>query len=234
MFKVHKGLWLTPFRTSELKEKLGETPLALAEACIRCARHSLRMLTDSWIDGSLAMFDYNYTQYLFSAATILGISILSVGRNDQDDLDAFDSACHFLQVLKDNGNFSAIEYCQHLDFMRIASQAFLSAKNTENSTTATTANSTMDETIAPIVFRHNTANPQATIMSSSTTPISSDQQAMTAEMALAEPSLQEFLEQSEMDLSFLDTQMKEGRFPSLYFPVDLENSGWIPTQPDLL
>ncbi|KFA67801.1 hypothetical protein S40285_04506 [Stachybotrys chlorohalonatus IBT 40285] len=216
VFKEHKDLWKVSFSTAEMKETVGETPLALAEACIRCARHSLRILTDSWIDGSLAMFDYNYTAYLFSAASILGVSILSIGRNDEDDRDAFESACYFLQVLKSIGSFGATEYCRHIDMMRLASQTFLSGHGAENSTTDT-------ELLARFSFGHHQQLPSSTV-----TPASGEQQMMTAEMALAEPSLQEFLAQSELNLGFLDTQMDDGRSASLYFPVSMDEAEWLP------
>ncbi|KFA54094.1 hypothetical protein S40293_05542 [Stachybotrys chartarum IBT 40293] len=216
VFKEHKDLWKVSFSTAEMKETVGETPLALAEACIRCARHSLRILTDSWIDGSLTMFDYNYTAYLFSAASILGVSILSVGRNDEDDRDAFESACYFLQVLKSIGSFGATEYCRHIDMMRLASQTFLSGHGTENSATDT-------ELLARFSFGHHQQLPSSTV-----TPASGEQQMMTAEMALAEPSLQEFLAQSELNLGFLDTQMDDGRSASLYFPVSMDEAEWLP------
>lgn len=49
---------------------------ALSETCVRCARHSCHLLVYSWTNGTFIIFDFFYTQYLFSPATVLGISTL--------------------------------------------------------------------------------------------------------------------------------------------------------------
>ena len=208
VLRAHKQLWNDASRTKDLKKEIGETPLALAEACIRCARHSHRLLTDTWIDGSFAIYDYTYTQYLFSAATILAISSISIGQNDDSDKDGFDSASQFLDQLKQNGNYAAREFCQHLQAIKLSLNTF------RNPTNADTFNA------FALPF------PQPPFTPSNTTPGSTFQPTMTAEMALAEPSLQDFLTHSDFDPGFLDTQIQGDQFQGFYYPM-LQDEAWF-------
>lgn len=201
-------------QTQELKQIIGETVLALAEACIRCARHSLRLLTESWIDGSFAIFDYTYTQYLFSSATVLAVSSFSIGRNDENDQDSFETAKQFLEQLRRNGNFAAREYCQHIEAIIFAMATFRSKYDPGGASRAG----------LPNLFLGNSMPLQA-IGAESSTPSNGFQPTMTAEMALAEPSLQDFLSQGDLDLSFLDTHMQDSRFQSLY--IAPQDQDWI-------
>jgi len=208
ILRAHKQLWHDAPRTRDLKHVIGETPLALAEACIRCARHSHRLLTDTWIDGSFAIYDYTYTQYLFSAATILAISSISIGQNDDSDKDGFDSASQFLDQLKQNGNYAAKEFCQHLQAIRLSLTAF--------------RNPASPDTFNAFALSF----PQPPFTPSNTTPGSTFQPTMTAEMALAEPSLQDFLTHSDFDPGFLDTQIQGDQFQGFYYPM-LQDEAWF-------
>ncbi|ORY64838.1 fungal-specific transcription factor domain-containing protein [Pseudomassariella vexata] len=217
VFQTHKELWAAPHQTPELKQAIGETALALAEACIRCARHSHRLLSESWIDGSFAIFDYTYAQYLFSAATILAISHLSIGQNNENDKDNFESANLFLEQLKRNGNFAATELCQHFDALRVVVRAHCPRSSTgDHFDGANGANSAL-----------NFPRPSMTTepFTRDIVPHGTDSQPMmTAEMALAEPSVQDFLSQADLDLRFLDTHMQDSHFQSLY--VGLQDIEW--------
>lgn len=111
------------FRT-RLKAKETATPTsipefasALSNACIQCARHSCQILTDAWLRGTFMTFDYFYTQYLFSAATVLAISSLLDDQDSQADRDSFDTAVQLITQLQDSGNFAATEFGQHVDAM---------------------------------------------------------------------------------------------------------------------
>jgi len=208
VLRAHKQLWLNASRTKDLRQEIGETPLALAEACIRCARHSHRLLTDTWIDGSFAIYDYTYTQYLFSAATILAISSISIGQNDDSDKDGFDSAYQFLEQLKQNGNYAAQEFCQHLEAIKLS--------------LATYCDPASSDTFNAFALSF----PQLPFTPTTTTPGSAFQPTMTAEMALAEPSLQEFLTQADFDPGFLDTQIQGDQFQGFYYPM-LQDEAWF-------
>lgn len=234
MFRTHKHLWSTTIPARNLKQEIGETMLALAEACIRCARHSHQLLTDCWIDGSFAIFDYTYTQYLFSATTILAISSLSVGRSDQEeDRDSFEYAYQFIDQLKRNGNFAAVEFWRHVDHIRVGMLEFSSkigrvdpqnglVGGSCDGAAGMAATASMGSGSASIggALQHASASHLSLVYgsgTSSSTPLNTDYQStMTTEMALAEPSLQEFLSQADLDLGFLDTSMHESGYQSLY------------------
>lgn len=213
VFQTHQTLWSAPRKSTELRQEIGETTIALAEACIRCARHSQRLLIESWIDGSFYIFDYTYTQYLFSSAIILAVSSLSIGKANQDDKDGFDSACQCLDQLKRIGNFSAIEFCLHLEAVRLAMTAFLS-KSGEGELLLSA------ESTLPNLLSTSTVHPPSFTPDAVATPQHGLQPTMTAEMALAEPLLQDFLTQADLDLNFLDTQMQDIQFQSLYIPAN--------------
>jgi hypothetical protein len=60
------------------------------------------------------VFDYFYTHYLFSAATVLGMSSLLDNRERQTDEEEFKVAVDLLSRLQDNGNFVAAESSKHM------------------------------------------------------------------------------------------------------------------------
>lgn len=215
LLRAHRDLWLDQERNKDIKGEIGETALALAEACIRCARHSHRLLTDTWIDGSFAIFDYTYTQYLFSAATVLAISSLSIGSKDDSDRDSFDSACQFLEQLSRNGNFAANEFCVHLNAMKLSMAAVRGAGPDSNAIDGMLGTLNPDQ-----LFPRTDFTPPSTMYSIGSQPT------MTAEMALAEPSLQDFLSQPEFDGSFLDNQIQGDQMQALYYP-SLQDDGWM-------
>ncbi|CAK1357002.1 unnamed protein product [Cercospora beticola] len=94
-----------------------KSALGLAEACVRCARHSYSLLTDKWTNGSLMLFDYFDTQYLFSSSIILAISSLWERESSYLDKNRLECITHLLAQLKQNGNLPAAEFCQHTDAM---------------------------------------------------------------------------------------------------------------------
>ncbi|KAI5918470.1 fungal-specific transcription factor domain-containing protein [Camillea tinctor] len=215
VFQTHQTLWFAPIQNAELKQEIGETAIALAEACIRCARHSHRLLIESWIDGSFYIFDYTYTQYLFSSAIILAISSLSIGKTDQEDKDGFDSAYQYLDQMRRIGNFAAIEFCRHLEAVRLGMAGFLSKNGKEGA-------SPEGDAIEKLLT--TSAYPSRLLPAEIMTPHHAGlQPTMTAEMALAEPLLQDFLTQADLDLNFLDTQMQDNQFQSLYIPANFQD-----------
>lgn len=92
---------------------LPESARAVADACIQTARHSCLLLTECWMNGSFQAYDFFYTQYLFSASTILAISAILPRRQDEpsyDDIGGFLNAADFLFQLHRLGNFAAQEF----------------------------------------------------------------------------------------------------------------------------
>ncbi|KAI8296573.1 putative transcriptional regulatory protein [Colletotrichum sp. SAR11_240] len=190
--------------------------ITLSEACIRCARHSIRLLTDSWIDGSFATFDYFYTQYLFSALTILAASSLLDGPESRSDREAFEESARFLSQLRDAGNFAAQEYCHHVDVMKadldkvyakrmglaLGEQHTRGLAAEDVSSRFTGVGSAMSQFgPAPMLPAHTTAG-----------------------MALTEPSLEELLAQPVLDLQFLEASFYDDH-QGLYWP-DFSTENW--------
>lgn len=124
------------------------------------------------------IFDYFYTQYLFSAATNLALSSLLGSTQSQSDGDNFNTAVDIIRQLSQSGNFAAKEFCEHLDAMEESMEKI--------------RNDGLTQHIAPCapIFSNETVVPFTGPM-------------MTAGMALAEPSLQEFL--AETDFAISDT-----------------------------
>ncbi|KAK2022924.1 hypothetical protein LX32DRAFT_173903 [Colletotrichum zoysiae] len=170
-------------------QRVPASAVTLSEACVRCARHSVRLLTDSWIDGSFATFDCSYTQCLFSALTVLAASSLLLlldgpgGGGDGDDGEAFEESARFLSQLGDAGNFAAREYRHHADVLRAEIEAFRARRTGPGPPEAAVAAAA---TAAALPAAHATTATTA------------------AGMALTEPSLEELLAQPVPDLQFLE------------------------------
>ncbi|KAL4900407.1 hypothetical protein BDW74DRAFT_188256 [Aspergillus multicolor] len=180
----------------------------LSETCIRCARHSCSVLVDSWTNGSFMVFDFFYTQYLFSAATILAISSLLPGKERQSDEEQFEVAVSFLSQLRDSGNYAAAEFYKHIE--------------------------AVTELLHPTKVRlsdsgsENTATPQdsayGSALDTGLTELPSASNDMTTGTALFDPLLQELLEQPSLDLEFIDSSMYLDEQQGFYWP-DLTTQG---------
>ncbi|KAI8306072.1 putative transcriptional regulatory protein [Colletotrichum sp. SAR11_240] len=134
----------------------------------------------------------NFNQYLFSASTILAISSLLNGKESQNDREQFEEAAQFLSQLRDNGNFAAGEFCQHIDAMK----AMMAAAHARRGgySVAGDASTLLGDATATFGDAMNIAQPFTA-------------QNTTAGMALAEPSLQELLAQPILDLQFIDASI---------------------------
>ncbi|KAF6838629.1 fungal specific transcription factor domain-containing protein [Colletotrichum plurivorum] len=188
--------------------------ITLSEACIRCARFSIRLLTNSWIDGSFATFDYFYTQYLFSALTILAASSLLDGPESRSDREAFEESARFLSQLRDAGNFAAQEYCHHVEVMKEdvekvwAKRMGLDSGMPELRGLGDSASSRLPGPTASAYLGPAPMLPAHT----------------TAGMALTEPSLEELLAQPVLDLQFLEASFYDD-MQGLYWP-DFSTENW--------
>ncbi|KAI3529766.1 fungal specific transcription factor [Colletotrichum filicis] len=223
-------------------QQVPASAITLSEACIRCARHSIRLLTESWIDGSFATFDYFYTQYLFSALTILAASSLlqdstsGAGTTPNDDKEAFEESVRFLSQLRDAGNFAAMEYCHHVDVMRAELDRFYAKRmgrvDAEQQQTQTQVSSTSSYgEVLPPSHGPGPEPESGPLMSSqfgpsgaSGLPVRSGTGPTTAGMALTEPSLEELLAQPVLDLQFLEASFYDD-LQALYWP-DFSAENW--------
>jgi proline utilization trans-activator len=183
---------------------LSEGAQKIAQTCVQCARHSFRLLSEAWVQGKFAVFDYFYTQYLFSAATILALSALFDGKICRIDLDDFDTASDILSQLSLNGNFGAREFCLHISAIKLSMEA--SSLIAREDLYSTPVGQNMTEATQQFVLPY-------------TSPM------MTAGMALAEPTLQEFLAQSDRSFQLTNaTGLDEIQTP--FFP-DLWVGDWM-------
>ena len=183
-----------------LQAEVPEDVQALAEACIRCSRHSYSLLMECWIDGSFSTFDYFNTQYLFSAATVLAISALLGGARSSKDKEDFELATQLLADLKQNGSFTATEFCQHI----VAIKNSMSTVPSWHQDHAQLSNVPASSGQSEIAYQ--------------LTDLSYPDSLMTAEMALAEPSVQAFLSQTDPSLQHMDLSMVDDGLGSFYWP----------------
>ncbi|KAK1716104.1 hypothetical protein CaCOL14_009186 [Colletotrichum acutatum] len=237
--------WPSATTTTETQQ-VPASAITLSEACIRCARHSIRLLTESWIDGSFATFDYFYTQYLFSALTILAASSLlqdgavggaGPGTTPNDDKEAFEESVRFLSQLRDAGNFAAMEYCHHVDVMRAELDRFYAKRRgrldaeQQQTQTQVSSSSSYGEVLPP----PHGAGPEPESGPLMTSQFGSSGASglpvrpgtgtgTTAGMALTEPSLEELLAQPVLDLQFLEASFYDD-LQALYWP-DFSAENW--------
>ncbi|KAH7396325.1 fungal-specific transcription factor domain-containing protein [Pyrenochaeta sp. MPI-SDFR-AT-0127] len=190
VLRVHQQSWTDS--NIDPKTNVSDSALLLAETCIQCARHSYRIITDAWIHGTFATFDYFNTQFLFSAATILAISGLLGSSQSESDNHNFDNAVVFLRQLDQSGSYGAKEFCEHIDAM----QKSMAAVRSDTST---------------LLASRALLDADQAAMGVSTEP------GLTAGMALAEPSFQDFLAETDLDIQEFDSSAFDG-LHTLYWP----------------
>ncbi|KAK2616141.1 hypothetical protein N8I77_002848 [Diaporthe amygdali] len=177
-----------------------ESALALSEACVTCARHSYSLLTENWTNGSLMVYDYFDTQYMFSTATILAISVLWE-RNASScsmDRDRLECTAQLLLQLKLNGNLAAAEFHQHVNaIMPLLEAAESDSRNRDRL-------QTMPDAIGDSSFGMSLAQGY------------SEGRAGT-EIMLTEPLFQDLLAQPATDLQFIDQANFMDVDPSVYW-----------------
>lgn len=142
------------------------------------------------------------------------MSFLSIGQHDESDKDGFESACQFIEQLRQNGNYGAKEMVRHLDGVKYAMGQFKGDASGLNSVDGMSALTN----VAVMQQNHLTPNHM--------TPGNGFQPTMTAEMALAEPSLQDFLSQADFDSTFLDAQIQGDQLNGMYYSM-LQDESWL-------
>jgi proline utilization trans-activator len=200
VLRSHKEAWKHP--STDPKQGLPDSATALAETCIRCSRHTYRLLSDAWVQGYFPIFDYFNTQYLFSSTTVLAISSLLGGSHSRSDRDRFNSAADILQQIAQTGNFGAKEFCEHIGAIK-QSMAEARPENVED-----------DDSISAVT-PYTGPNNEALGANAGFT--------MTAGMALTEPSLQEFLAEPDLNLQIFEPSFDGSQ--TQYWP-ELWGDGW--------
>ena len=180
----------------ESRGRPNETVIALSQACIESARCSCRILTDAWITGTFPNFDFAYTQWLFSAATILGMSSLSQSPKAQDDGDDFEVAAEIMNQLAQNGSFTAKEFNEHV----VAIRTVIVQKRFERSQVDLSG------------FEKGPVPNESTRLLLQDTGFRWDMPIDSSSNVFAESSLEDLLAQPEFNLDFLEPSMLDDGF----------------------
>lgn len=189
---------------SNEKVRISDSMRALADACTQCARNSYAIICDFWIEGFFKTFDSFKTRYLFSCATVLAISGLVSGSDSGSDRADFDFAGELLERLRDSGSFTAMDFCLHIDAIRLE-MADLALQGGSGSATADPDRLDVSRDPGNTLQR---APDWLTGM-----------HGMTAEAALAEPSLEAFLAQNEPTPGKMDEFLDDTQLEDLYWPA---------------
>ncbi|KAL2817019.1 fungal-specific transcription factor domain-containing protein [Aspergillus cavernicola] len=114
---------------------ISDTTRTLADACISASRTSNAILSQLFIENSLATFGYFDAHHLFSSTLVLIISaIISPNLGDSD---AVQTAFQMLMAMRDKGNATAGQYFSRLvQIQWNVSRLFSRAPTTEEATTS--------------------------------------------------------------------------------------------------
>ncbi|CAI6025996.1 unnamed protein product [Clonostachys chloroleuca] len=208
IFRAYASSWKD---STAPEPQIPASAASLAEACSRCARESLNLLTERWVDGSFPTFDYFYPQYLFSAGTIVAVSSLLPRSKDKSEKDSeqFDSAIDVLMELRDSGHLAAAEFCQHFEAIKILTDNLSATRG--------------DPDEPPSILKNLTAfNSPPTATALAINPVVTP--GNTA--SLPGQSLQELLMPPSLDLEFIDSTLFQDISQGLYWPkISPENGG---------
>ncbi|KAF5013319.1 hypothetical protein FDECE_669 [Fusarium decemcellulare] len=191
---------------AEERPPIGEAAQTLSDACIQCARRCCRLLIELWINGSFPTFEIAYVHHLFSSSIVLAISSLSQTNESQSDSDDFDAAMQILRQLDENGNFAAREFSKHMQATKTILEGMVAERNQQAGVPDQNASQ------GGMLFSHD-LRPLG---------VSID----TTRMTLTEPSFQELLTQSDLDLRFLESANTDHEFQAFFWP-DEETPGWL-------
>ncbi|PYH87930.1 fungal-specific transcription factor [Aspergillus ellipticus CBS 707.79] len=217
------------------QEEISQPVLTLGEACIHAARHSHSIILRRWINGTLPTFGFFHAHYLFSAALVLATSSFTPIGNPAD-LGAFETGIEVLRAMSENGNLAASEFYLNLEQVKYCLDRHLSERRRDNrsrrnaaaaigpgtvsasdvaaavssTTTPSTAptNPMVEGPLGPMEFHYPPATgamPEGGVGRDTTS-------GFTTAMAFMEPTMQDFLAQSDFDLGMLhpvDTFMNE-------------------------
>ncbi|CAI7568297.1 unnamed protein product [Penicillium bialowiezense] len=191
-------------------EAISPVLVTLSEACIHSARHSLALCVNEWTGGSLATFGYTFPTYIFSAALILILSsLLPLG--DPSDLTSAETAMEILRNLSLSDQLASrdlyeriqrVHQCLHRSPFRPALAATQGpAVDFSNEPPVSQASG------RPLRSGQLSSNPQYPIVPPedlSRMIFDSNVPYLTTEMALHQPTMLDFLTQSDVDFELLD------------------------------
>ncbi|OOF98645.1 hypothetical protein ASPCADRAFT_139909 [Aspergillus carbonarius ITEM 5010] len=208
-------------------EEISQPLLTLGEACIHAARHSHSIILTRWINGTLPTFGFFHAHYLFSSAIVLVMSSFTpIG--SPADLGAFETGMEVLRSMSENGNLAATELYKNLEQVKFCLDRYLSERRRDSrsrrnaaaaigpgTTSASDAAASAAATATPI---SGTAPPPHALAEGlmpadfgfhpATTVVEGGMvrdatSGFTTAMAFMEPTMQDFLAQSDFDLGML-------------------------------
>ncbi|PWY82175.1 fungal-specific transcription factor [Aspergillus heteromorphus CBS 117.55] len=219
----------------EDREEISQPVLTLGEACIHAARHSHSIILRRWINGTLPTFGFFHAHYLFSAALVLATSSLTPIGNPAD-LGAFETGIEVLRAMSENGNLAASEFYLNLEQAKCCLDRYLSERRRDSRGRLNAAAAIGPGTVSAVVSTPTSTNPhnlvegpgqghgqghgqgQMGLDFNPNTPglveggVGVVHDGFTTAMAFLEPTMQDFLAQSDFDLGMLhpvDTFMNE-------------------------
>ncbi|TPX11308.1 uncharacterized protein E0L32_001126 [Thyridium curvatum] len=102
-----------PFNPADASTRpISDTTRSLADSCISAARTSNSILSQLFVDNSLATCGYFDAHHLFASTLVLIISAIT--SPNSGDSDAVQTAFQLLMVMRDNGNIAAGQYFSRL------------------------------------------------------------------------------------------------------------------------
>lgn len=196
---------------------MSQAALTLAEACIHAAQHSHSLIVQEWIDGWVPVFGYFNAHYLFSSALILAMSSVIPIENVNTDIESFETAMDVLRCMSGSGNFAASEFIQNLESVKHALASYREAKDMPQGRDTGDLTTVLPDLAPGIpVLERNDA--LATVGSGANLSSNHPAGEFTTEMAFLEPTMQDFLAQSDFDLGLLNmVDMPTNDSSELYF-----------------
>ncbi|CAG8127802.1 unnamed protein product [Penicillium olsonii] len=195
---------------NQFAEPISPVLATLSEACIHSARHSLALCVNEWTVGSLSKYGYTFPAYLFSAALVLMLSsLLPLG--DPSDLATAETAMEMLRSLSLSDQLISKDYyeriqrvhqCLHSSSFRPSSIAPRSS-NVEGFNELSVDQDTTATPLQPC--RPPARNPIAPAEDLSHLIFDSHVPYLTTEMALHQPTMLDFLTQSDVDFGLPDS-----------------------------
>ncbi|KAJ6113853.1 transcriptional regulator family: Fungal Specific TF [Penicillium sp. IBT 18751x] len=205
------------------KDSVSKPVLTLSEACIHAARHSHSMILTRWINGTMPTFGYFHAHYLFSSALILAMSSF-VPIGNASDMSGFDSALDLLRSMTENGNLAAAEFYHNLEQVKVCLDAYRDVRSKGSEVSIQPVNAVPVPVSGSGLGSTLPVQGMLPVMPESHDVMGGGGQGMeyavqketmvgyTTEMAFLEPTMQDFLAQSDIDLGLLhpvDTFLNE-------------------------
>ncbi|RAL13745.1 transcription factor domain-containing protein [Aspergillus homomorphus CBS 101889] len=202
---LHILIKLSEAESREEREEISQPVLTLGEACVHAARHSHSIILTRWINGSMPTFGYFHAHYLFSSALVLAMSSFTP-MGSAADMGLFETGLEVLRSMSENGNLAASEFYQHLKVLNECLGRYMSNRRGRSQRDAAAAiGPGVADAVVPV---------DGSVEDFLPVELREAGGGFTTAMAFMEPTMQDFLAQSDFDLGMLqvDTYLNEGAY----------------------